>query len=591
MLRLVFLIVSMLLLTSCSGISDVEQKALEEVYSLEEYEGASVLYWGNEEIYFYCIDSSNEYTNAKMVVYKYDLQSDRVLALGQIDNYYMSTQSVIMKEDTLLFGVSVRKEDKIENRLYTCNDSLKQLYSWETRIPIFYLVDIIDNRLVIFSPDKSSERYIYNIFSVCLETEEVFLIKSTSYRINGNDAEVMSTADGYEDMIYSYHGIVKNGVDHYVIKEHDIKGDLLQEYEIDIRDFLFLEIEQRYDTVYKMIAVGDIFVLQTLNNRIIVLQKNASGVISLEIPECLSNYPEGYKIVGVTQTPTMSLFFADMFNSHLIKYDVEEGTMWDYNIPMSEKEDGFIASIFVDEEGDILLQTNDTVYVRRDIEYRWMYSVDYAEESTNLENENNRQENDAMPDTEFSYIEKNYYRYDERYVLFSDMPQGIAENIVCYDKLYTIRGNYNKGMDQFMYYPEEEVSGASGPEDDIGGSIFQWLVVNQVQEMDFEDLKNCPAYTELFRPLHTKLGSQMEMDDYVRTILERGCVVVSIDYTDKYTAEVEQVLLQSDDGHHVEYWLLVPEEDGSLKVFVTTQYYLLFAIYHEENIPKVLVIE
>lgn len=168
---------------------------------------------------------------------------------------------------------------------------------------------------------------------------------------------------------------------------------------------------------------------------------------------------------------------------------------------------------------------------------------------------------DTTPEYELESITEKRYEKNGSYIEFDDLPENDAETIVCNDLLTQITG------------PEK--------------SAEEWIKVEEVSTLSFEELTESESYEELFKSLRSRTSSNVEYDDYVKGILNNGCVVVCVEYSNKHTEEMK--LLQLSDGEHEEYWLFVPDENNQLKVLDNTRYYGLFNIY-DGTMPDALIV-
>lgn len=200
------------------------------------------------------------------------------------------------------------------------------------------------------------------------------------------------------------------------------------------------------------------------------------------------------------------------------------------------------------------------------------------------------------PAYELEDITENRYERNGSFIEFYDLPENDAETIVCYDLLYMIAGKENK-IFEFLYRLHEseqiELEQLESLDETVGNtenSLYEWIKVNEVSTMSFDELTECDCYDKLFLPIRDKFRHDMEYDDYVKMILDNGCVVVSIKYSDKYTEEANSSGLQIADGEHEEYWLFVPDKNGQLRIFDYTRYYGGFVFYFEDdNAPEALL--
>ena len=192
-----------------------------------------------------------------------------------------------------------------------------------------------------------------------------------------------------------------------------------------------------------------------------------------------------------------------------------------------------------------------------------------------------------LPKYELESITEKRYEKNDSFIEFYDLPENDAETIVCYDLLYQITGNYER-ISEFQYSVPEEYHDESAESSE--NSSMAWIKVNQVSTMSFEELTECDDYDALFEQLRNKLSPNIGYDDYVKMILDNGCVVVSIKYSDKYTEEVSLQLPQISDGDHEEYWLFVPDQNDQLRIFDSTRYYGYFNLYDDDNVPNSLIV-
>lgn len=178
-------------------------------------------------------------------------------------------------------------------------------------------------------------------------------------------------------------------------------------------------------------------------------------------------------------------------------------------------------------------------------------------------------------------------RYEKAgsYIEFKELPENVAETIVCYDLLYRVLGTHYK-MHQFEYNVFEIDEETSDVEKQ---SVYDWIEVTELETMEFDELKEQEEYDYLFEQLKKKLAPEMELDDYVKMILDNGCAVVLVRYEDKYTEEYNASLPQSSDGKHKDFWLFVPDENNQLRIFDNTHYYSHFNFY-KTDAPDSLIL-
>ena len=140
----------------------------------------------------------------------------------------------------------------------------------------------------------------------------------------------------------------------------------------------------------------------------------------------------------------------------------------------------------------------------------------------------------------------------------------------------------------YYYVPEETSEGSEEPEEEAGKSIFEWVIVEQIETMSLESLAECDPKQELFVILKERLDVEGTYEDYVQMLLDNGCVAVCVRYVNKYTKEVADGLPQIADGEHEQHWLFVPDENGQLRVFDYTHIFAQFSFHPDAEAPKEL---
>ncbi len=175
-------------------------------------------------------------------------------------------------------------------------------------------------------------------------------------------------------------------------------------------------------------------------------------------------------------------------------------------------------------------------------------------------------------------ITETRYEHNGSYIEFEDMPETDAETIVSLYKLYGITcDGYNSSK-----YAHSQTGNCFMPIEtepvDISEhrSGYEWIKVHDVQEMTFEELSKIDIYEDVFKSLKINFAKNDTLDNYVQMILNNGCKVVYIHYTDKYYDDVLAGGPQWDHGEKKVYFLLVPEVNGQLKLYASSFNYLVF---------------
>ena len=188
---------------------------------------------------------------------------------------------------------------------------------------------------------------------------------------------------------------------------------------------------------------------------------------------------------------------------------------------------------------------------------------------------------------ELDSLTESYYEKNGSYIEFNDLPENDAETIACLRLLYSITGkSWTECGYEYYYVPEESSECREEIEEESWESICEWIKVEQVETMSLDSLAECDPRQELFAILKRQLYAGGTYEDYVQMLLDNGCVVVCVEYTDQYKAGYETV--QVGDGAHETHWLFVPDENGQLRVFDYTGIFGQFNMSPGAKVPEVL---
>lgn len=145
----------------------------------------------------------------------------------------------------------------------------------------------------------------------------------------------------------------------------DADGEKTAEYSIDLEDFLYLEPVSSYDSVYRIRCLeGSFFVLQTLNSRIIIFEEAGGRLVQVEAPECLRAFPEGYKIAESCGGRPGEIYFVNMFQDNLIKFDTSSRQFTESTIEKGDDE-SYIKSVYINPDGNILVNMDGYFYTKK----------------------------------------------------------------------------------------------------------------------------------------------------------------------------------------------------------------------------------
>lgn len=120
---------------------------------------------------------------------------------------------------------------------------------------------------------------------------------------------------------------------------------------------------------------------------------------------------------------------------------------------------------------------------------------------------------------------------------------------------------------------------------DTEQNAYEWIKVEEVSTLSFDDIIASTDYEMLFGQLRVKLTSIMGLDEYIEMILDNGCQVVYVKYCDKYTEEFNSRLPQGADGEQEEYWLFVLDSNNQYRVWDYTAFFMMFN-FNEDMVSK-----
>lgn len=170
---------------------------------------------------------------------------------------------------------------------------------------------------------------------------------------------------------------------------------------------------------------------------------------------------------------------------------------------------------------------------------------------------------------------------------FTDLPENEAETLVCDQYYATVMGEGTIIASQ--WWPGFYAPPLNNEYDPVYDG-YEWIRVDRVQELNAREAVDMPEYP-LFTNYHEEYGGALSYEDYVAAIMETGCRVVVADYENRYTEETRAKGPQLAEGPHTEYWLLIPDAEGNLKLYAVTRFYMEYATqpFEELNAPQLML--
>lgn len=189
---------------------------------------------------------------------------------------------------------------------------------------------------------------------------------------------------------------------------------------------------------------------------------------------------------------------------------------------------------------------------------------------------------EELPPYQLIPITQEKYEGEDSYIEFATLPQTDTETLVC-DYYYGWVIEEGPAI-AALWMPG---AAAPSPLSSVAVSVIdivEWIKVQKVEQMEAADV----AKLDVLKLWHEQYGGETTYSEYVDAVMEAGCQVVVVDFEFKYK---EGQGAQIEDGEHTEYWLLVPDEDGNLKLFDCTRFYSQFTPPADETLaPDPLVV-
>lgn len=190
-------------------------------------------------------------------------------------------------------------------------------------------------------------------------------------------------------------------------------------------------------------------------------------------------------------------------------------------------------------------------------------------------------------------IEQKEYQGEFIALTFKDLPATDAETLVA-DEYYGAAMGGEPGAIAALWLPGPMAPVPLSPEGDPRWQGTEWLRVDKLEELDLAATQAAAQFEgePLFEPWRREKAPGMDYSAYVEKIYAQGARVVLCEYALQYTEEHRAQGPQLDDGERTEYWLLVPGQDGALRLFDNTRFFGSFALpYFEEFTPAAMLVE
>lgn len=333
---------------------------------LAEEEGyCDIIYFDSKQAIFTKTgDINKEYDTVNTLFYYYDINSGETVFLTEVKDVYSSTQDIAYLNNRVYYPLSMNgKKGTTEYILeISLNDfSSRLVKSKETKSRVTRLEATKDEIYRYYQKDLSEDETDFFIDNIGELGAKENIIYEKYKNKSGN---ILVSACLYEDNIYAY-SINYDDTEEYMIQEYSLQGDLLQQYKMDLKEFLKIKEVDDTDVVYRIFRVGDYIILNTLNNRVKIYKVSESELIEVKTPKVFEELL-GARVIENYGQQNRYVYFADSSEGNKFYFfDTEDGKIRTINIVGND-----IASfnIMRDAEGNIVV-----VSLSPENEYRYYF--------------------------------------------------------------------------------------------------------------------------------------------------------------------------------------------------------------------------
>lgn len=347
-MKFFFIIVILLSFTSCTGAnqasstaqnksdasSELEMIDMEEIpkVTLPVTDNGEILFKnvGNEMdeiIYFeddwllYSTETSinQEEESGNHTLFHYNIQTGESKKITKIKSRKHASGSVVTRNGKVYYPFTV-----IENQQY--NDVLLEIDQETLETRRIDLVNsptplggLISTQTGIFREyyswlNDETTHYLLDFIDVDRNGENKTILKYT-YDYGGEPkGEMMIGVDIKNDRIYAQiEKTLNRDTTPYLIREHTLDGTILNEYELDIEDFLDTAEETNFlierDSIFTLIKENHYFIMNTINKRNCIFKQQNNEVEPVPIPNELKDFNVGANLISVSANETENIYF------------------------------------------------------------------------------------------------------------------------------------------------------------------------------------------------------------------------------------------------------------------------------------------
>jgi len=178
---------------------------------------------------------------------------------------------------------------KLATELTDVRNVNEEIVIRDGEIPLHFNFFVRNNFLIIleawFSEDESS--FVYEVIKFNMDNSQEDIVMQTSFDIIAMSGGVIVDIFVSEDSIFSYQ--LKNTsseIQTHLIYEHDLNGNALNVFQLDLDDFLLMNVGD-LDHIVSMYKISDYIILQTRHNRVIMFQVNEGVMNKIDVPSSL----------------------------------------------------------------------------------------------------------------------------------------------------------------------------------------------------------------------------------------------------------------------------------------------------------------
>ena len=300
-------------LTGCGESRSYEPEFPSFINTNENYitislNSENLIYIGEEEILFMTTDgfvlasNRNWGGNNELWINRF---GNVLGGVGSVEMYSFENGSISWRtlafgyEDYFYIPVTITSDNYNNHKVVRLNSNMPPLTPGrDTRRTSEVLLELPEalyinlfsqgDYLIMFVPRFSNEIFVYDVIKVNLSNNHNEVIIEKVFSPHSNTGDIIANIFVYNESIFMYRmNISETGNTSHFVDEYDFGGNLINSFDLDIDEFLFMEQVNDHDTITMIYRVDNFFILQTLHNRISIFGISGNYWTEIGIPDSL----------------------------------------------------------------------------------------------------------------------------------------------------------------------------------------------------------------------------------------------------------------------------------------------------------------